>query len=227
MNETYPYNYPIILNDEKWYDHGGDPSISESETIRDSAYLIAEKRMTRFLETFLLPTDITGTYQVSYRTLKNGLQLRYGYLNQVYLIQYIDEKEDVYYTITGTANIYASVRDSRNGLIDLNYLHGNCCAGSLPYPYSIRIMYNAGLPTGTASSGDFLVALSTLAKIAINEVVGYGNETVGDAQIDSFKNQEYFEKRVKHAPTALGRSAQARYVADLVKDYRVERGISV
>lgn len=224
MIETYPHSSPIILTDEVWYDHGGDPSISQSEVLRDSAYLVAEKRMTRFLGTFLLPTIVTGTYPVSYQTLKNGLYLRYGRVDQVYQIEYIDEKEDVYYTISGTANLYASLKDSERGIVDLHSLHGSCCGSLVPYPYEIRIAYRAGLPTGTASAGDFLVSLSIIAKITLNEMVGFGNETVGDAQITSFRNIDYSEDRDKHAPTALGRSAQARYAADLVKNLRIRRG---
>lgn len=228
MIEIYPHRNPIILKDDLYYDYGGDPSTDENPIRRNAAYQIAERRMTRYLGTFLLPTTVTGTYTFSYNTIKRGLYLRYGYVQEVLRVEFVSADEQVYYTISGTNNFYASLRDEKLGILDLGVIFGRCgCFSSLMSPYKINVVYRAGLPTGTSTTPEFLTSLTIVAKIALNEIVGYGNETVGDAAIERFSNQLYSETRRPQARTALGESAQANYAASLVKDLRVNRGVVI
>jgi hypothetical protein len=117
--------------------------------MREVAYSIAEEFATDDIGTFLLPTIITGTYPYH-----SPLLTDYGYVSQVILVRFIDTQERIYYSISGTANVYASLRDDTYGIIDIHHMFGNCqCATNLqPFPYKVQVVYEAGLPTGTANN---------------------------------------------------------------------------
>jgi len=169
MNQIYPYNYPLILTDDIFVAHGGVTG-SSTATQRQTAYVIAEEFVTDDIGTFLLPTIVTGTYYFR----QSPLITDYGYVNRVILVRFLDTEEDIYYSISGTANVYASLRNDTYGIIDIFNLFGNCnCASSAqPYPYQVQIVYEAGLPTGTANNLRYLQGLSTAADLVLNQIEG-------------------------------------------------------
>ena len=209
--KIYPYSSAIIMDDDIFVLYGGQTGISVSAQ-RDAAYLIAEERMSAHISTLLKPTTITGSYAYS-----PSLLLDYAYVNSVSLIQFVDTKEDVYYTISGTANIHASLRDKELGVIDLFTLARSCGCG-VSYPYQVNIVCEAGLPTGTSMRSSVLLVLTTMSQVILNEISGFGNESTGDIGVQSFSNQEYSESRVKLGRTAFGSSAKAQFIKNLVKD---------
>jgi len=217
MNEVYPHENAIILTDSIYSAYGGDLDAS-TEAQRSAAYYISEYQVSKYLGTFLLPTTITGTYYYNSFTVRAGyLELEHAYVSDVGFIKFLDTKESVYFTITGTANIYASLRESDYGLLNLHYVFGSCgCGTSMAYPYQLQIAYTAGLPTGTANRPDMLQALSVMAEIHLNEIVGYGNESAGDVGVESFRSQDYSEQRFGLMKTGLGGSARANYAARLL-----------
>ncbi len=209
----YPYTIPLILTDSIFTAYGGLAENSQP-TQRQAAFLIAEIAASEDLGTFLLPTIVTGTFQ--YRQYQ-PIILDHTYVRQVYVTWLLDREEDVYYTITGTSNLYVSLKNMDRGLVDLDYLILNCGAS---LPYSVRMSYQAGLPTGTASRPDVLLALTTYADIVLHEVLGFGNESAGDIGVQKFESQEYREERVKLIRTAFGTSARAQFVSRLLTDLR-------
>lgn len=218
----YPYYTPIILTDSIFTDYGGDTTKGTS-TQRKIAYRIAEMQATEDLSTFLLPTIYTGMYPFNTRII-----LDHAFVNSISVIRFIDTKEDIYYTITGTANVYASIQNADRGVLDIHYWLGSCnCHSSInPYPYQVQVVYNAGLPSGTTYQADTLLALETYADIILNEIVGYGNEAPGDVRVDSFNNQQYSERRLLKN-TSFGGSPRANFASRLLQRLRLNRYVGI
>jgi len=221
MNEIYPYTSPIILTDEIFQTYNGNIDGSTPE-LRQIAYTIAEETVSQDIGTFLLPTTVTGSFSFDHI---NPILTDYAYVNSVNLIQFVDQEEDVYYTITGTSNIYVSVRNDTYGIVDIHSIWLNCACSNRwgLYPYKVNLVYTAGLPTGTASSPKFLLALTTYSDMVLNQIEGYGNEADGLVGVDQFKNQDYSEVRHQLKQTAFGSSARAQFVSNLLTRYRKHR----
>lgn len=205
----YPYTSPFILDDTVFEKYGGDVTLGTSDQ-RDAAYLIAEMDVSEHLDTFLTPTTVTGTYQPAWTII-----LDHAYVNSVSVVMFIDEKDNIFFTASGTGSGYFSLRDDTYGQIDLFYLKGICgCHNS--YLNKVQVVYTAGLPSGTVLQSKTLLALSTYAKIIINEIIGFGNEGPGDVGIESFNAQQYAERR-RIQNTDFGSSPQAMFVNRLLK----------
>lgn len=224
MNKIYPYTSPIILSDIVYANYGQDVTKGNSGQ-RKAAYIIAEKFVWTDLDTFLKPTDVTGTFHY---VGQHSVMLDYAYINQIHWVRFIDTEENIYWTITGTNNVYVSLRDDTYGIVDLDWIISNCGCHSagVSSPYQIQIAYNAGLPTGVSMQSDHLLALSMYADIILNEIVGYGNEAPGDARIDQFSNQSYSEVR-KLKNTTFGGSPRANFVNKLLQDLRKYRYVGI
>ena len=221
----YAYSTPIILTDEIYSDYGGQLD-NTTDSQRDAAYLISEMQLSSELETYLLPTIVTGTYL--YNPLDKFLILEHSHVQRIIRTRFIDIKEYAYWSQAGTDNIYLSLRDGERGLVDIHSILGNySCNHSYMYPYKIEEVYEAGLPTGTANKPDILLALTTYANIVLNEIIGYGNESSGDIGVQQFSNQNYSEARVKLLRTSFGTSARAQFIKKLIGKYIRKRWIQL
>ena len=76
----YPYNSPIILNDAIFSMYGGLGTGSFPSQVLQSSYFVAERQVTEYIGTFLLPTTITGTYPFMHQ---NRIVTDYGYVQQL------------------------------------------------------------------------------------------------------------------------------------------------
>jgi len=220
----YPYNSPIILTDALFSAYSDGSLTGTVSGIKDAAYWMAEEKASTDISTLLLPTIITGTYPYSPRII-----LDHTWVHTIYTTSFIDFEENIYYTITGTANTYLSLYDDERGLVDLAYAVGNChChTHANPYPYKVQMAYQAGLPSGTSYRPDVLVGLATYASIIINELIGYGNEAPGDIGVQEFSNQQYKEKRVQLINTVFGNSPKAMFVQRNLKRFIRHRYVSL
>lgn len=212
----YPYSEAQVLTEDLFVAYGG---LTGSSTLfqRNAARLIAEKWMTTQVGTFILETTVTGTYH--YPTHGNSFVLDHTYVSDVKEIRFLDTKGTNYYTITGTSNYYAAIRNYERGIVDVFSILGYCraCGYGWEYlPYKFEIPYTAGLPTGTYASPDFLMALTMASQIALDEIVGMGGEAFSG--ITEFRNQEYMEKRLMPTMTAFGASPKAQFIKSLVED---------
>lgn len=222
----YPFTTPLILTDAIYEAYGGNTGTATAAQ-RQAAYQMAEEQAWRDMDTFLLPVKVTGTFV--YNPTHGALILDYTYISAVHRVEFIDTQEDVYWSQNGTDNVYVSLRDDTYGLVDLHYLVGNChCATSVhPYPYQIRVVYTAGLPTGTANHPDVLLALTTYAQIILNEIIGFGNESPGDIGVQEFRNQQYSENRVYLFKTAWGSSPKAHLAQRLLTKFRKRKMVGL
>ena len=220
----YPYNLPIILTDNIFSAYSDGSLTGTASGIKQAAYWMAEEKASEDIGTLLLPTIITGTYPYSSRIV-----LDHAWVHTIYATRFIDFEESIYYTILGTDNIYLSLYDDERGLVDLAYAVGNChChTHANPYPYKVQMAYQAGLLSGTSYRPNVLMALSTYASIAMNEIIGYGNEAPGDIGIEEFSNQQYKEKRRGMLNTVFGDSPKARWAWRQLTRLRRHRYVSL
>jgi hypothetical protein len=226
MNALYPFSSGIVIDDDIFELYGGD-SLLGTDSQRAAAYFIAERTVSEDISTLLVPTTVTGTY--TYPEYMPKLKTDWAYVHSVDVIRFIDVDESVYYTITGTANIYASIRDQGYGIIDIHQLSGNCrCHSSaMPYPYQVQVVYTAGLPLGISERSDILLAITTYAIIILNEIIGFGNEEPGGVGVQQYSNQEYRAIRTKLGKKIYGSSAKAQFISDLLTPYRKLRYVKL
>lgn len=225
MNNIYPYSSAQIMSDTHFKNYGGDITKLDDNQ-RNFLYWLAEMKVSEDLSTFLIPTTVTGTY--SYNPLRPFI-LTHAYVNSVDVVRFLDTKGTAYYSVTGTSNIYVSIRDDLRGIIDIDYLIGSCqChTHTTPSPYQIQVIYNAGLSTGTALQPQILFALTGYTDILANEVMGFGNESTGDIGVQEFASQDYREKRVALMRTTFGTSARAQFIHGLLSGLRVHRFVGL
>ncbi len=224
----YPYNYPLILNDQIFTECGGKTG-TFSQTQRNSSYLIAEMQVSNYIGTLLLPTIVTGTYPFMG---KHRIPTDYGYVSQLLNVN-VKSKGYLSNSCSLVDNAACGyIYEDTFGYVDFKQLalicgwayYGGIGGGAIVVPnvpYQIEIAYQAGLPTGTANQPPFLEALTILAQIDLNEKdpgnAGI-NETTGDVGVQDFKSLDYRELRAEHAlvKTALGDSAKSQRAKKLL-----------
>lgn len=220
----YPYSAPIVLTDDLFEEYVGSDLLSvTSVSQRKAAYWLAEIKVSEDIASFLAKTIVTGTY--SYNPL---ISLDHAYVHRVIRTTFIDYEENHYYIITGTANNYVALYDSRYGIVDIANGVGNCgCHQNNAVPYKVEIVYETGLTSGTTYQPDMLLGLATYSKLILNQMAGYGNEAPGDIGIQQFRNQEYQEQRVSLSKTLYGSSPEAQMVRSMINRYRRNKVVAL
>ncbi len=207
--KPYFKQQPQILTDVIFNAYGGSLDGS-TPAQRRASYCIAEVAAEMDTGTFLLPKVYTGTYMWA-----SEINLDHTYINQIIQTTFIDFEGTDYFTISGVGNVYQALRDKEYGILDLSMVYSCCCSG-MGIPYQVRIVYNAGLSSGTSFTPNMLQALTTYAQIDLNEMIGYGNEAAGDVGVKEFRNMDYSEVRVGMIQTAFGSSAKAQHAHKLL-----------
>lgn len=209
----YPFNTPIILNDNIFSQYGGRPH-ETTKAQREAAYLIAEQKMSQYVGTLLLPHDISGSVSVDH-SIKYA-NTDYGYVHQIYSARILDAHGGVVVDYDSLSN-YVTIRNDTYGYFQLTQTWFSC---NFPIytPHTLEFVYRAGLPTGTASSPAMLSALTMSANIELAEMIGFptANEGVGDVGIVEYETLDYREKRKPWKNTVFGASAKAAKIANLV-----------
>jgi hypothetical protein len=208
--QVYPHSSALILNDSIFTEFGGQTG-SFTQGQRNAAYLIAEKQATAFLNTFLLPTVVTGTFGYAPRIATD-----YGYVHEILSVGVLSKDSYVNCTLQ-SKNGCVFVWDDTYGYLDVGCLVGACNCGNVLVPYQIQVAYTAGLPTGVANQPDVLLALTMAAQISLNEMIYPSqNEGTGDIGIEEFRSLDYSEKRKTLKHTIFGSSAKAQKIAGLL-----------
>lgn len=223
MNKAYPFTSAQVLTDTIYTNYGGLTGTSTAFQ-RNGAYFVAEEWISNHVGTPIAVATITGTH--FYPHEGRTVQLDWMYLQNIEEIRFIDNGGSNYYTIEGTANYNAAVRNQARSVIDIFTIYGNCQGCGHSYaPYQFQIVYEAGLPSGTAYAPNVAMALVEAAQMVVNELQGYGNESVGGVGIEAFKNQDYFEKRSALVNTVFGKSAKAQWILQLLRGVRKLPGL--
>lgn len=213
----YPYSSPIVLTDNIFISYGGHTGSSVAAQ-RTAAYFIAERMASDDINTYFMPTIVTGTFVY---TPPKSIILEHGYVNRIINTSFLDQNEDVYYSEAGIDGGHVRLLNDVIGEVEVHLW------GYDALPYKIQLVYNTGLPSGTAWRPDVLLGLVSYADIILNEIQGYGNESSGDIGVQDFKNQQYYEKRVGLIRTTFGTSARAQFVHKLFTNLRHYRQVGL
>ncbi len=219
MNQ-YPYNYPIVLNDQDFLLYGGRTGTSY-DAQRQVAYLLAEEQMTDFLHSFLIPTIVTGTF---FWRGNNPIELDYGNVKSIFTVSINSVDWSRGCTMNAITGCFA-VRSDKYGYVDIAPLLscGGCGGIVGTFPYNVQIAYESGLETGTSNNPSIMQGLVLAAQINLNEIdVSLSNESTADAAVESFSNQQYSERRKAGLRFVFGNSPMAQRIALLVKKYRTK-----
>ena len=188
---------------------------------RQAAYLISEKQMSSHIGTFLLPTVVTGTFP---SPGNRHLVLPYSHINSIPNVTVLSQESFCNCDLDETSGC-AFIWDDTYGYVDVRQVI-QTCACSYGVPYQVRIVMNAGLPTGTASQADMLLALSLASELNLNRIVDpSANEGTGDIGIEEFSNLGYRERRIGMKRTAFGNSAKANEIALMTNTFRKKRAL--
>lgn len=221
----YPYNSPIIMTDAIYSVYGGHTG-SSTIAQRQASFLLAEETVSDDIGTFLLPTNVTGSYV--YNPTRE-LFLDHAYVNNLIQIWFVDGEGTTYYTDTAPSLNFVLVNSER-GIVNINraILESSVfCPHSSQYPAKILLAYNAGFPSGTSYHPNILLALTKYSEIILNEIIGFGNESSGDIGVKSFRNQRYSEDRVALLRTNFGTSAVGQFVHKLLSKFRKYRRVGL
>lgn len=211
--QFFPYTSAQFLDDAVFLFYGGMTGTS-SQAQRNAAYAMSERTMSEYLETFLKPTIVTGTY--SFGIDNRWIELDHTYVERIDIVRLWDETETNYHTISGTANREISLLDADRGLLDVHWLRRYANFSS---PYKIQVVYQAGFPTGTTMTNNMMMALVTAADLFLGEILGYGNEVPGIVGVQKFSDQRYSETRVPVVRTPFGTSPRSEFIARLVSHF--------
>lgn len=207
----YPYNSPQILTDSIYSAYQGQLGMAPA-AVRQAAYLIAEMAVSEDVETLLVSTIVTGTHMPN--GIKNSFLADYAYINRFVTAREYDYLGNLWNTITDLSDSYLQIRNYELGHIDYAYR----------FPvYRLEYVLDVGFSSGTAYQPNILLALTKYSNIVINEIMGYGNESVGDIGVKEFSNQSYRESRVALLRTNFGTSATAQFIKKLLNRYHLHR----
>lgn len=206
---SIPNQPPFVMTDAYFTSYGGMTG-SSTYAQRQAAYAIAEEMACADMGTFLVPTIVTGTYD-----LTSEIWLEHSYVNRPVIAWVRSFDGTIHQTFSGSN--YMRVRDREHGILDISNVYRVC--GYVDAPY-IDVVYEASLPIPISYGANMLLALTTLAQIELNEIIGYGNESPGDGGLTKFSNQDYSEERVKQFKTSMGSSNKALYAHKLLSKYR-------
>lgn len=209
--KIYPYSSPIILTDSLYITYGGLTGTATAFQ-RQAAYLLAEMAVSEELDTLLLPTIVTGSYFP--QPIELFFLADYAHIRRFIQAREFDFQDNVWNTFSGPTTGYINIRDYTLGQIDYTY--------HMPV-YKLEYVCEYGLSSGTSYQPNIMLALTSFANIMLNEMIGYGNEAVGDIGVQDFSNQSYRESRVKLLRTTFGTSAKAQFIQKLLTPYKLFR----
>lgn len=221
---------PVILTDALFFKYNPDLIVTGTFDQREDAYLTAEQYMMQHLQTFLVPTTVTGTYL--YPHPAQGIRLDHGYIQSIDRIKAKSLDDDCDCDLT--ENDACAIIRGTWGYIDFRVTEravraqcGSCGYGSY---YNIDVTYTAGLPTGTSALDRSLhKALSKVARVELMETVDPGaNEGgPGDPGVKSWSSLGYSETRQDMMSTSFGQTAIGNYAARLVKHLKKRRPLKL
>ena len=217
----YPHSSPIILTDSIYVAYGGQTGTS-TVAQRTASYLIAEKQMSSHIGTFLLPTVVTGTFPWP---SGHHLVLPYSHILSIPNVTVLTQESLVTCELNENSGC-AFLWDDTYGYIDVRQVASCCSCCTSGYAYQVRVVMNAGLPTGTASQADMLLGLTLAGELNLNRIIDRSaNEGTGDIGIEEFSNLGYREKRIGLKRTAFGNSAAANEIALMTNTFRKKRAL--
>lgn len=204
---------PQILTDELFILYGGQVGTS-SPAQRRVAYQTAEYLVADYLNTFLKPTAVTGTFV---RSAIHPLQTDFMFVQSVeqVILYSVDRSQSCTLTTNSSSCVY--LRDARRGILDLDP-YGSCGCNLVPNMYQVEVAYTAGIPSGTLYNSPAMVALALIAQDELDEIMGI-SPTPGGIGIIEWENQEYREKLAAMKQTEFGSTPRAQRATRLLSSF--------
>lgn len=220
----YPYNVPLLLNDNVYTGYGGWTGTSTA-TQRTNAYLMAEIQVSFNIGTLLVPTLLTGTYM----TPRFGYPVVTDWGEVTRLDSVLVYAKNSWWTCSlATIQGCGYIRDNTFGYIDPACAL-QCACGSilLLSPYQIQVVYQAGYSTGTSMQPNMLQALTWAADLNLKDMVSPTSLEggAGDPGIQRFGAQSYTEERTALIHTDFGSGPRANKIKRLLSPYVRTPGI--
>lgn len=224
MPVEYHHLSPVILTAEMFDKYSPELTVSPRPDQQEAAFLIAEQKMVQGLQTPLLPTQVSGSFNFPYPY--NTIMMPHTYVRSIDAI--------TAWGYVGGCNCDITELQAcgrlRNylGWVDTKIIAGyyvRACGASVAPEY-FDITYTAGLSTGTAADdARFQMSLSILARIEVLEMLDPGALEGGGGNIgvQSYSTVGYSETRVKLAKTPFGSSALSNKAWDLVSHLNIKR----
>jgi len=210
----YTNSSPVVLTDDLFLAYGGSTGTSTASQ-RNVAYQTAEYLVQEYLNTFLVPTTVTGTFAL----VKLPIVLDHSFVQSLGSVIIYSRDRNSSCTLTSETSC-AYLRNAKLGIVDVN-LSGNCGCSRVSFdPYQVEISYQAYIPSGTVYNSPIMVALALAAQDELDEVTGESS-TPGGVGIIEWENQEYREKRLALRQTLFGSSSRAQRISRLLSPFRV------
>lgn len=205
---------PQILTDPLFLAYGGKTGTS-TQAQRQIAYQTAEYLIADYLNTFLKPTAVTGTYVLH---PIHPLQLDFGFVSSVesVIVYSVDGSSSCTLRSSDQSCVY--LRNAVRGIVDLN-LVGECGCHYHLNVYQIEISYIAGIPSGTLYNSPMMPALVLMAQDELDEMLGT-TSTPGGVGVIEWQNQEYREKLMAMKQTTFGSTPRAQRILRLLRPFR-------
>lgn len=208
----YPYITPQILDDALFVSYGGYTGTATSVML-EAAYSVAELQLSKFFNSFIIPTTVTGTFSF-YDPGKFNFEFG-GYLSSI-------DSVTINYNYPGYASWsqvgYSKILNDVYGDVEIYDING-CLVPTL---FSATISFTAGLPSQITSLPLVKSVLTKLAQIELNDLYDpSANEGgAGDPGVQGFSAISYSEQRVQLAHTSFGTSARANKILNLLRNIR-------
>ena len=223
----YYHVAPVILTDDMFFEYNPTIIATGTYTQRRSSYIMAEQQMMQHLQTFLIPTTVTGAYL--WPLPAERIRLDHGFVSSIDRI--VVTSLDNYCSCDVTENAACALIRSGWGVIDAlvisSAVRAGCgsCGAHGGY-YHALVTYTAGYPTGTSSQDVSLhMGLSKIAEVALNEIIdpGASEGGPGDPGIKAWSSLGYSETRQELQSYPFGSGPMANYVARIVRHLKKRR----
>lgn len=228
---------PQILTDAIFTAYGGATGTSTAAQ-RQAAYAIAEGQAAQEIGTFIQPTITTGTF--NWPVVPDmRIQLDYDRVINILNVTTIHDAgcdcANDSIELTGCA----WMRHREAGIVDVRecgntakWACSGCNCGRFGNgPFLVRIAYEAGLSTGTVSDPRLLMALTTAADLALQQIIDPSGAEggAGDPGIKSFRSLSYSETRADSSfnVSAFGASARANYAAMMISPFKYKSAMGL
>lgn len=223
----YYHLAPVILTDDMFFEYNPNMIATGTTTQRNAAYVMSEQQMMQHLQTFLIPTTVTGSFL--WPLPAERIRLDHGFVSSIdrIVVTSLDNTCDCDLTENEACAIIRSGWGLIDAMVISSAVKAGCggCGAHGGY-YHALVTYTAGFPTGTSSQDVGLhMGLSKIAEVNLNEIIDPGaNEGgPGDPGIQAWSSLGYSETRQPLVAYPFGSGPIANYVARIVRHLKKRR----
>lgn len=243
MNFHYLVTGTAILNDTIAQNYGINAQLfglvsgtAVGKIKRDASYKIAEQFAMRHIGSFLVPTTVTGTFNIleDYR-----VHLPFGRIRSIDSVTFVHQNTCACGVSASTIEIAgcAYIYHAEAGIVALAdclgnwYGRANCtCLTRFGQgvPDQVRIAVTAGFGAGEVAANDAaLLGLTIAAELALEQMAdpSAAEGGPGDPSISSFSDSGYSETRQFLYDTEFGGSPRANYAARMLQPLRFSQAL--